>query len=611
MSRGRPKAKTSNDPLAEAILQINASNPEMRVDEHNKEIVDVITFCNHTDYLNLPNNGLNLWLSQRVILKCFYKGTLGNEDLKLDQEEWDWLYSIEEDEHLDEVTYERNIKEVIKKVLEKEKFHAEKAAGNDPNEGIEKAAERKSEYFSLLHLVLGRRGSKTLMASIITVYEGYKLLVINNGDPHAYYNLPSDDEIAIINVALSQQQAGRLFSQIKSRLRNSPFFKDRIAKGTASEIRLYTNSDLRKKNDGQNIEVDGSVLLLCGHSNPDSLAGYSAILILFDEIAFYDESGKVTGTYFFNRLKPSLSKFYKYNAARIVMISSPNNRMGIFYDMFRESHDDDSILSFQLPTWCTNPDIDYNNKEMTRDRTNNPEMFAIEYGAQWATGGTYGNYFEEGLIERCVRPDIGPHSRPDPSFHYYAHVDPANGGNNYSMVLVGKKRYTNNRGEKRWKIHLAGIWVWRPVPGVGLQFHEIDRDVIRICKLFRPVCVSYDDFQSVHSLQLLRSNGVNARKLQYNRGVKQKIYRHLKLLMEYQPESELFLYDGDQNSSLLLGEMHSLRFKRLARGISLIPDKNGDIKTDDVIDCLAGACSNATDGVAPALPTPTTVRMYH
>jgi hypothetical protein len=602
----RQQKQKAVNPLEEAILQINNSNPSPKKD--GKEIVDVITFCNHEDYLDLPKANLNLWISQRVILKCFYKNTIGNEDLVLNQEEWQWLYDNESDEELEGYTYERNIKDVIKKMLDMEKFHKAKASGNNPNKG-KKLEEQKAEYFSMLHLVLGRRGSKTLMASIITAYEAYKLLVINNGDPHEYYNLPYDDEIAIINVALSQAQAGRLFGQIQARLRNSPFFKGRIAKSTLSEIRLYTDSDLRKKQQGVDIELNGSVLMLCGHSNPDSLAGYSAILILFDEIAFYDDSGKVTGTYFFNRLKPSLSKFYKYNAARIVMISSPNNRSGIFYDKFESSKSDESILSFQLPTWCANEDIDFYEKEMTGDREGNPEMFAIEFGAQWATGGVYGNYFESGLIERCIRSDIGPHRSPEPGFNYYAHVDPANGGNNYSMVMVAAKRYTNNRGEKRWQIHLAGAWIWKPVPGIGLQFHEIDRDVLTICQLFRPLLVTYDDFQSIHSLQFLKSHGVPCRKVQYNRGVKQKIYRNLKMLMEYQPEPELYLYDDNGNASYMIAEMSNLKFKRIKRGISLLPDKNADVKTDDVIDCLVGACSSANNGVMPSLPAPTTVRL--
>jgi hypothetical protein len=81
------------------------------------------------------------------------------------------------------------------------------------------------------------------------------------------------------------------------------------------------------------------------------------------------------------------------------------------------------------------------------------------------------------------------------------------------------------------------------------------------------------------------------------------------MLMEYQPEPELLLYDDGGNASYMLAEMHNLKFKRITRGISILPDKNADVKTDDVIDCLVGACSSANDGIMPSLPEPTTVRM--
>lgn len=597
MPRVIKKEEKKFNSLAHAIREIK-TNPLLtnsEVKEVKHEVVDIITFCTGTEFLDLENvnNRLTLWISQRVILKCFYMGTVGNENLTLSQQEWEWLYSNESDEERDSVTYKKNIKDVIRKMIRR---------GREPN----------MPYFKELHLALGRRSSKTLMASIITTYEAYKLLVINNGDPHGAYNLPADDEIAIINVALSQQQAGRLFGQIQARIRNSPFFKDRIAKETTSEIRLYTNRDLSKKINGTNLSVNGSIVLLCGHSNPDSLAGYSTVLILFDEIAFYDETGKVTGKYFYNRLKPSLAKFYNFQAARIVQISSPNTKVGIFYETFQMSTVDDdtgnSILSFQMPTWCMNPDIPYDTPELERDRRTNLDMFSIEYGAQWAEGGAYHNYFPEDLIERCIRGDIGPHRRPKPGVSYYLHIDPARKGNNYAAVLIAKERYTNSIGKRRNRCTLAGTWVWRPVPGMGLLFGEIDKQVIQICSIFHPMEVTYDDYQSTHSLQLLQSHGINTRRVTFNRGVKQKIYQNLYDMMCYQPEPELLLYDDGGESSLLIGEIRNIKKKFTQRGVAILPDKGADIKTDDLVDSLAGAVSAANEGLRMGLPEPVVVR---
>jgi hypothetical protein len=590
------KSEDVRDPLSEAIKRIEIDNPDLIEKEENisNDMVDVITFCNHPRFLDLPSNGLNLYIGQRVIIKAFYMGTIGNENLRLDQEEWEWLYERKENVEIEDVEYERNLREVIKKLHNKEK------------DAIYKP-------FTQLTLALGRRASKTLMASIITAYEAYKLLVINNGDPHSYYQLPNDDEIAIINVALSQKQAGRLFGQIMSRLRNSPFFKGRIAKETSDTIRLYTDRDLQKKTDGSILSVPGSILLLCGHSNPDSLAGYSAILLLFDEIAFYDETGKVTGKYFVNRLKPSLSKFYKYKAGKTVMISSPNTKNGAFYDSFMDSRSHDpkiseSCLSFQMPTWDINPDVPYDEPELAKDRNANPEMFVIEYGAQWATGGAYGNYFEGDAIERCVRYDLQPHNKPHPKMNYYIHVDPAKKSDNYAMVMVGKERYLNAHGQKRHRCVLAGLWVWKPTPGLGLQFEKIDLEVIRICSIFHPMSVTYDDYHSVHSVQRLRAHGINCNQVQLNNRVKAKFYQNLRDMMMYQPEPELLLFDNGFESSLLIGELKELKKKRTSKGFTILPDKSGDIGSDDLSDCLAGACSAAAEGLRPSLPSPTVVR---
>ena len=582
-----PKRKEEQrNPLMDAISEIERNNPEFSKEQ--KEIVDIITFCDAPMYLNLPGNNFYLWVSQRTILKAFYIGTRGNENLTLTQEEWAWLYENENDEEIDGMLYEKNIKDVIRKLFALEK---------DDGEG------KKAKTFRELHLVLGRRSSKTVMASVISSYEAYKLMIIGEGNPHKFYGLPEDDEIAIINVALSQNQAGRLFYQVQARIRNSPFFANRVAKGTTSEIRLYTDKDLEKKAKSPKLDVPGSILILCGHSNPDTLAGYSAILILFDELAFYDETGKVTGSYFYDRLKPSTAKFVPFGEGRLVEISSPNTTSGIFYDIYKSSKENDTILSFQLPTWCVNPDITYDALEV--DRKRNPERFAIEYGAQWAKGGIYGNYFEDGLVERCVRTDICSIDRPEPGINYYLHIDPAKNGDRYVALLVGKYFYVNSRGQKRIKVRLANIWVWDPKVGFGLMFNEIDKEVIQICGRYHPMTVTYDQYNSVHSLQLLRSHGINARQTSYNRAFKNKIYQNLKDMMSYQPVAELEIYDDVR----LILEMKALKYRPTARGISLVVDKHGDVATDDIIDCLAGAAASASESLHMALPAPAVVDM--
>ena len=217
-------------------------------------------------------------------------------------------------------------------------------------------------------------------------------------------------------------------------------------------------------------------------------------------------------------------------------------------------------------------------------------------------------YFDPAVVDRCLRGDLGPHQRPEPGLNYYMHVDPAKNSANYACVLVGKKKYTNNQGKRRNVCFLAGIWIWRPVPGVGLLFSEIDKDIIRICSIFHPIMVTYDDYQSVQSIQLLRSHGINVRMVPFNRNVKMKMYQNLRDLMSYLPAPELYLYNHGGDSNLLICELKNLKQKQNQRGMTITPDKTADVKTDDIADALAGACSSACEALQMGLPEPVCVR---
>jgi hypothetical protein len=149
------------------------------------------------------------------------------------------------------------------------------------------------------------------------------------------------------------------------------------------------------------------------------------------------------------------------------------------------------------------------------------------------------------------------------------------------------------------------MWVWDPEPGIGLLFNQIDKDMIHICSIFHPLAVTYDQFNSIQSIQMLRSHGINTIQTSFNRGFKNKIYQNLKDMMGYYPQPELWLYDDPR----LILEMKALKYRPTMRGISLVKDKHGEVKTDDLIDCLAGATASAAETLRASLPPPVTVNM--
>jgi len=154
------------------------------------------------------------------------------------------------------------------------------------------------------------------------------------------------------------------------------------------------------------------------------------------------------------------------------------------------------------------------------------------------------------------------------------------------------------RGQRRNRVRLAKIKVYEPEPGVGLQFHQIDQDIIRLCSIFHPIMVTYDQWNSLQSLQLLRSHGINCHETSFNRNFKNKIYQNLKDMMTYPEGPELWLYDDPR----LTLEMKALKYRPTMRGISLVVDRHGDVPTDDVVDCMAGAAAAASENIRMALP---------
>ena len=60
--------EVKKDPLASAIQEINLANPTLQNIKASSvssgNIVDIITFCDDPNYLDLPSSNFNLWLSQ-------------------------------------------------------------------------------------------------------------------------------------------------------------------------------------------------------------------------------------------------------------------------------------------------------------------------------------------------------------------------------------------------------------------------------------------------------------------------------------------------------------------------------------------------------------------
>jgi len=547
--------------------------------KEKKGIVDIITFCENAKYLNLLGSRppMNLTKVQKIILKCFYANSEGNEKLELLESEKDWL------------------KEWAKK-KDKQK--------QDLIENVLKKHEEKNLILELI-LVLGRRSGKTTIASVIATYEAYKCLELYN--PQEYYGLAPDNPIFILNVATAGPQAKLLYNEIRARIRNSTYFKDKLNQEASSEEYTYlltphdkdTNDSLMKQGRDKEL-IKGSVIIQCGHSNSNSLMGSGIICLIFDEFAYFnDGSGKTGGQKIYGDLIPATKAFRHPNgtpAARVVEISAPAGKSGIFYSNYKMSMEPEgkNMMAFQFPTWECSPVI--KSKEDLRVEFEKNEAEAIvRYGAEFSASMT-SLFFPSDSIDSCVDHNIFSSDRGVPYKKYYMHVDPALTNHNYALVVLHQETFLDKETkERKRKIIIDHAKKWTPASGREISITEVENYIIKLCSKFNVVSITFDDWNSAGTIQKFRKKGLPVKRTSYRSSYKQLIFGELRDLVV---ERRIHLIPDE----LLVGEMKCLLYRLTGSGFKVIPDVDSEYPTDDFVDCIAGAAHMALSSELLDLP---------
>lgn len=561
----------------ESILDQTISSMLSSGGAYNRSIVDIITFCNSPEYLNFLGQDppLKLWPMQQVVLKMYYRGTKGNEHVKLTGDEEDMIRRIAKEETLD---YDHEL--------------------GGFNQVLEKY--RRNKIFTHLLLIMGRRSSKTTLVSIIAAYEAYKLLETPGGNPQKAYGIAADKNIHIINVAVNEQQAlDPLFVEIESRIARSPYFASKINHEASKKgkICLLTDNDKleneNRRKRGMSVLLEGSIVLLSGHSNSASLRGHATICVLFDEFAhFVSTSGRSSGDEVYDALLPSMKQFG--DDGKIVMLSDPRGKDGLFWKMFQLSqrrvldnlgevkypHDD--ILSIQLPTWRMNPNEEFSRAKLeATEKPKNPVAFSTSFGARFM--GTEGaKFFDASKIDEAI--DVGRMETKcgDSRFKYYLHLDPATKSHNYALCMVHPENVYSPNGPQQTKIVVDMVKFWTPTSEGAVRLIDVEKEIRSICKKFRVVSVSFDSFQSESTIQSLRADGINAHETPYREYYLCKIYGELRNMID---AGNLSLLPHER----LVGEMKCLLGRVVKSGVKRFFDTKSEYPGDDCVDALAGA----------------------
>lgn len=561
-----------------------------------KEIPDIITFVRGKEWLGLPyhpSNPLDLFLVQGIMLKAFYRGSLGNENLTLTDEEIEILKNLGLD--------------------------------NDDNGNVIDKYDN-GELFRELVLVWGRRSGKDFIVSIIALYEAMKLLECPGGDPYAMYEISSANTINILTVANSKAQANIAFSEIREKMFHSEYFQDKYGKDgiAAGSIYLLTPKDKQDNKEFKEKglpQKKGSIGIIVGHSNSDSLLGMGCIVLILDEVASYKSTGGASsGDRIYAALTPTVQTYVRKEYekdekgnfvqnehgqkiinkrtydGKIISISSPRAKEGKFYALFESAGDVLNRLAMRVATWNVNP---HHTRESLRkdNNTMSETEFNMEFGAEFSGTGLE-SFFTEEQIKPCF---TGHNLRNitigSPGKVYFVHLDPATSSHNYALVVLHKDYYLNIETRKAdFRIVVDHIKYWQPLTG-PIDPTEVIKYVISLKHRFHIGLITYDAFASQESILKLRKAGIPNKETKFTGIYKFTIYKELENLIN--SHRLIIPYDN-----LLYNEMVELQRKFTPTGFKVLPKKEGDgVKSDDVVDCLAGACYVAIEKQINKLPT--------
>lgn len=555
-----------------------------------KYIPDIITFCNSPEYLNLEQRGIFLRPFQRIILKVFYRGSKGNENLGLTEKEIELC--------------------------------RENGLDNDNNGNI-LAKYLTKETFRELVLVWGRRGGKDFQSSLIAIYEAMKLLECEGGDPYAIYSLAPSMPISILTIATASKQADIAFQEIKDKVLNSKYFRDKIGPDGVESYKICLLTDKDKIDNQDRIErklplKKGSILIEVGHSNSDSLIGKGVFVLILDEVASYKKTGgSSSGERMYSAMSPSLNSFHRkiktfdeygfektktmYDS-KMISISSPREAAGVFYGLFRDAPNVPDRLTCRLPTWILDKD---KTEESLREANRHmpEEEFLMEFGAEFSgTGGE--TFFPRQKVEECFSHGNKLVNMGKPGVVYFAHLDPATSSHNYALVIVHREMFYNQRIKQNdFNIVADHIKHWHPLPDQPINCVMVDEYILSLRRKFYFGLVTYDVWNSKESIKKLRKVGIPSKSTHYTKKYKMMIYDELyDLIVSGKLKIPPYL--------LLRDEMLNIQRKFTApTGYSVFPKREGDVTTDDCLDSLAGACYNAICYSSERLPLSSTVQI--
>lgn len=445
-------------------------------------------------------------------------------------------------------------------------------------------------------LSIGRRSGKTTISACVSAYETYKL--ISKGDPQGYYGLPQSNMIQLISVATDKDQAGLLYQEVSGHFRSCAFFGPYTANNTMSYARFQTPKDVERYGSfADDPTAKATIKVTFRSCIAKGLRGAGNVVVILDEVAHFTDAGQSSADAVYNAVVPSTSAYSAKDPkdkrkpigqveGRIILISSPLGRQGLFYKMFQIGMGGglaaSNMLCIQAPTWEVNPTIPA--YEFEKHYLKDQAMFFTEYGGEFSDR-------TRGWIERgedlmtCVDPAARPQVRGIPRRSYFIGIDLALVGDG-TAIAVG---HLDENGK------IVADLVDQIKAGEGkfadkerLEFDDVADWVLDISKRFLIQEGMFDQWAGIPFEQALSKRGLGQMKSsQMTKQLTSQMFQNFKDMMW---DQKLVLYDypiaANESHCPYIAELLGLQAEYHSKFVTTVEAPNIDGKHDDMSDAL-------------------------
>lgn len=378
---------------------------------------------------------------------------------------------------------------------------------------------------------------KSFASSIIIAYLVYRLLCLK--DPQGYFGLARGSHIYFLNMSIRAEQSRKVvFGEIKSRVDNSPWF------------RTYNppNPDIRSE-----LQFPKNIIIFPGNSKETFPLGYNIFAGVMDEAAWYiDTDNHNVAEDMFNALHSRIKNRFGDKGV-LVMISSPRYVDDFIEKKMKEAETNKQIFARRKMLWESKPLnkfsgnwIDFEGYkiplEFETDARRNPEAFKRDYMAIPSLAlEPYFKQFNliEQSIDQSLEHPVDKQGELSPSFKrrsgnwHFIHVDLSHKRDATGIAMVHAEEDT---------IIVDLMHRIKAPPGGEIFFSQIREIIFEIRNRgFEIYCVTFDGWQSIDSIQILRDKGFRCEVLSVDKDtaaydtLKDKIYNKKFRCYYYEP----------------------------------------------------------------------------